>query len=263
MRKLVVYSSFFLLLTFNLFGQETTNKQLTATRYYSGFPDAHDTYNGMSMASDGKIYYVLSSPLIDKGGEMHVYDPVTDKTEFLGDLTEVSGEKRDMAIAQGKSHVRFYEKDGHLYFATHVGFYEMIDGIERLPVNPPDGYKVYPGGHILSYNLSTKEFNDLAKAPDGEGIITMTMDEERGHIYGITWPKGYFLHYDLNKDKLNNLGLVTELGEAGTPGKDYRVVCRSMFVDDRDGLVYFSTAEGDVFFLRSKLTRGSNKGKWC
>ncbi|MEK7754123.1 MAG: hypothetical protein AAB654_19520, partial [Acidobacteriota bacterium] len=36
-------------------------KRLTARVYDSGFADAHDTYNGMGAASDGKIYYVLSS----------------------------------------------------------------------------------------------------------------------------------------------------------------------------------------------------------
>lgn len=34
---------------------------LIARRYYSGFEQAHDTYNAISAASDGKIYYVLSS----------------------------------------------------------------------------------------------------------------------------------------------------------------------------------------------------------
>ncbi len=234
-------------------------KYLTAQRYYSGFAEAHDTYNGMSPASDGKIYYVLSSATHDKGGEMHVYDPQTDNTKFLADLTEISGEAKAQAIAQGKSHVRFYEKEGHLYFATHIGFYEMIDGMERLPVNPPQGYQLYPGGHILSYNMLTGSFENLADAPNGEGIITMTMDEKRGHIFGITWPSGYFLHYDLEKDQMNNLGQISQNGEAGTVGEDYRVVCRSMFVDDRDGSTYFTTSEGDIFTYNPSTSAGIEK----
>jgi len=234
-------------------------KSLIAERYYSGFPEAHDTYNGMSTASDGKVYYVLSSLDYDKGGEMHVYDPKTDKTKFLADLTEVSGEAEAKAISQGKSHVKFYEKEGLLYFATHLGFYEMIDGIERLPVTPPKGYKLYPGGHFLSYNMSTGDYEKLASAPDGEGIITMTMDKERNHIYGITWPSGYFLHYDMEKDKMNNLGQISGNGEAGKVGEDYRVICRSMFVDDRDGLVYFSTSEGDIFSYNPNNSAGVEK----
>lgn len=221
--------------------------RLTAKHYFSGFDLAHDTYNAISSASDGRIYYVLSSQEINIGGQVYVYDPATEKIDFLGDLTELCGEKEMKAISQGKSHVRFYESGGKLYFSTHVGFYEMIDGMECLPVNPPDGYKLYQGGHILSYDLAAKRFDRHAIAPDGEGILTMTMDAERKQIYAITWPKGYFIHYDIQKDQLYNLGLVSERGEAGKVGDDYRVLCRSMFVDHRDGKVYYSTAEGDIY----------------
>ena len=178
---------------------------------------------------------------------MYVYYPDSDKTRFIADLNDICGEKEAKAIAQGKSHVNFYESDGKLYFATHVGFYEMIEGAECLPQTPPEGYKLYPGGHIVSYDLSAGVFEDLSIAPNGEGIITLSMDAERGQIYGITWPKGYFIHYDINKDKLKNLGLISGLGEAGIPGEDYRVLCRSMFVDPGDGAVYYSTSEGDIF----------------
>ncbi len=225
---------------------------LSAKHYFSGFDDAHDTHNAISEASDGKIYYVLSSSTHDKAGEMYVYDPKTDKTEFLADLTEICGEKGNKSISQGKSHVRFHEKNGILYFATHVGYYEMINGSECLPVNAPDGYKLYPGGHFMSYNLSSGEFKELALAPDGDGIITMIMDKDRDHLYGITWPKGYFIHYDMKKDKLYNLGQISVNGEAGTPFDDYRVLCRSMFVDHRDGQVYYSTSEGNIFSYSPK-----------
>ena len=223
-------------------------KKLIAKPYYSGFDLAHDTYNAISAASDGKIYYVLSSESHERGGQMHVYDPKTDSTAFLADLTAVSGEKDKQAIAQGKSHVEFFESNGKLYFASHVGFYEMIDGMERLPVNAPDGYDLYPGGHILSYDLSSGIFENLALAPGGEGILTMAMDQERGRIYAISWPKGYFLSYETGSGKLQNHGLVSANGEAGQPGKDYRVLCRSLLVDPETGNVYFSISEGDIFF---------------
>ena len=229
----------------DVLGEKTDT--LIAKHYYSGFELAHDTYNAISVASNGKIYYVLSSQAIDVGGQMYVYDPEIDKTEFVADLTNIVGEKEMKAISQGKSHVWFYESKGKLYFGTHIGYYEMIDGMERLPENEPDGFKLYPGGHIVSYDLSTGEFEDLAIAPEGEGIITLEMDTERGQIYAISWAKGYFLHYDLNTGELKNLGKISANGEAGMPGNDYRVVCRSMFVDHRDGAVYFSSSEGDIY----------------
>ena len=220
---------------------------LIAKTYNSGFIQAHDTYNALSAASDGKIYYILSSDKIEFAGKMYVYDPELDVTEFLADLNDVCGENDKMFIPQGKSHTRFYESKGKLYFSTHVGYYELIKGMDRLPVNLPADYKLYPGGHILSYDLKTKAFIDLAILPNGEGMVTMTMDCVRGQVYGITWPKGNFVHYDVNTNILKNLGQVSANGEAGEPGDDFRSLCRSLLVDPNNGTVYFSTSEGDIF----------------
>ena len=118
--------------------QTETPSRLIAKAYDSQFPDAHDTYNGMGTGSDGRIYYVLSSEKIDVAAQMRSFDPTTGRIEKLGDLTEASGEKDRKAIAQGKSHVTFVESDGKLYFATHVGYYSIIDGMEKMGV-PPKG----------------------------------------------------------------------------------------------------------------------------
>ena len=227
-------------------GVEVLN-QLTAITYNSGFPEAHDTYNALTMASDGNIYYVLSSDQIHVGGKMYLYNPETDQTEYLGDLTEICGEAGQNFIPQGKSHTRFYERNGKLYFSTHVGYYELIDGMDRLPVNPPAGYKLYPGGHIISYDLKTKQFEDLALIPNGEGMVSMTMDRDRGQIFGISWPRGNFIHFDVNTGVLKSLGQISKNGEAGEPGDDFRSLCRSLLVEPDTGTAYFSISEGDIF----------------
>ena len=227
---------------------EPLEKELVAKTYFSGFDLAHDTYNAITAASDGKIYYVLSSESYDIGGQIYVYDPETDQTRFLADMTEICGETGMKAIPQGKSHVRFYESNGKLYFATHIGVYEMIDGMERLPKNPRDGYNLYPGGHIVSYDLVSGTFEDLSLAPEGEGFLTMTIDRDRNHIYALTWPLGYLVDFDMTTGESKNIGLTCAKGEGGIVGDDYRVICRSMFVDPRDGKLYFSTGEGDIMY---------------
>ena len=226
---------------------ETDVSALIAETYHSGFEQAHDTYNAVSKASDGRIYYILSSDSIEVGGKMFVFNPIIGKTKYIADLTEICGEQGLKKIPQGKSHVRFFENKGKLYFSTHVGYYELIDGMDRLPVNPPGDYQLYGGGHILSYDLQTETFEDLAIAPGGEGFVSMTMDCDRGHIFGIGWPTGNFIHYDVNKKKLTSHGKISGNGEDGIPGEDYRSLCRSLVVDPRDGTVYFSTSEGDIF----------------
>ena len=225
-------------------GLSNRSAKLIARTYDSGFALSHDTYNGMGTGSDGKIYYVLCSESYEIGAQMYSYDPAADKIQHLGDLTEACGEKGLKAIAQGKSHVPFMESGGKLYFATHVGYYSIIDGMEKIGI-PPEGYKPYPGGHFLAYDMASGTFEDLATAPRGEGIISMTMDTRRGRLYGLTWPVGYFISYDLKTKELKDFGAVSKQGEDGK-GENYRTLCRALVVDPKDGSVYLTTGDGDI-----------------
>jgi len=231
-------------LTLALPGQAASPK-LIARTYNSGFPQAHDTYNAMGAVSDGKIYYVLSSESVDVGAQMFSFDPASRKIAHLGDLTEACGEQGLKAIPQGKSHVNFVEADGKLYFASHVGVYTIIDGMEKMGV-PPPGYKPYPGGHLLAYELKTARFEDLAVAPEREGILAMNMDPKRGRIFGLTWPSGYFFRFNLAGKDLKNFGKGCAEGENGK-GAAYRTICRSICVDPATGRAYFTTSEGAIF----------------
>lgn len=222
-------------------------EKLIAKTYDSGFEFAHDSYNAITVAGDGRVYYVLSSEKHDVAGRIYVFDPENSTITLLGDLTEICGEKGQQFISQGKSHVEFFERDAKLYFSTHVGFYELIDGMDRLPVNAPASYKLYKGGHILCYDMRTGKFEDLATIPNAEGAVSMTMDVERGNIYCISWPTGNFIHFNVDSGELNQLGATAGKGEGGTPGTDFRSLCRSLFVDPRSGAAYFSTADGDIY----------------
>jgi len=223
--------------------------KLIAQIHDSGFEHSHDTYNGMAAASDGKIYYILCSELIDQAGQMYCYDPATKKIRWLGDLSEACGEKGKKTIAQGKSHVNFIEADGKLYFSTHVGYYSKIDGKEQMPDPPPPGYEPYSGGHLLAYDMKTGKFEDLAAAPMREGILTTNMDAKRGRIFSLTWPTGRFFTYDLATKQFKDFGTQAEKGETGT-GQSYRTICRSIAVDPEDGSAYFSISDGTIYRYR-------------
>ncbi len=220
-------------------------EKLSAKAYDSGFAYAHDTYNGMGTASDGKIYYVLCSEKIDVAGQMYSYDPAADKVRHVGDLTEACGEKDKKVVAQGKVHVNFVEANGKLYFATHIGYYTIKEGMETVGV-PTAGYQPYQGGHFVAYDMAKDKFEELGIAPHQEGILTMAMDTQRGRLYGITWPTGYFVRLDLADGKVRDLGPISGAGEFGR-GKDYRTLCRSMSVRPEDGSVFFTTGEGWIF----------------
>ena len=225
-------------------GKAYTGKKITAKVYNSGFALGHDSYNAMGTGSDGRIYYVLSSENIDQGAKMFCLDPKTQQVKELGDLTEACGEKGSKAIPQGKSHVNFVEANGKLYFATHVGVYSIVEGKETMGI-PPAGYKSYPGGHMLSYDLKTGKFEDYGIAPGREGVLTFNMDTKRGRMFALTWPSGIFYRYNLATKDQKDFGRMCAKGEDGV-GADYRTVCRSIAVNQEDGSAYFTTSEGTI-----------------
>ncbi|MBX3178474.1 MAG: hypothetical protein KF886_14025 [Candidatus Hydrogenedentes bacterium] len=218
---------------------------MTAKTWNSGFADAHDSYNSMGAASDGNVYYALSSTRHDVGAQLYRFEPGSGVITHLGDLTEACGEKDTKTLVQGKSHNVFVEANGKLYFATHAGYYSIIDGKEQMGI-PPEGWKPYPGGHVLSYDLATGAFEDLGIPLANEGILTMAMDTARGRIFGITWPAGHFVRYDLAQGAWKDFGPISAKGESGQ-GAEYRTLCRSIAVDPRDGSAYYTVSEGDIF----------------
>lgn len=227
----------------------TPDAKITATVYDSGFEYSHDTYNGLSSASDGKIYYVLCSELMDVAGQFYCFDPATRTIEHLGDLTELCGEKDMKVVAQGKCHTNFCEMKGKLYFSTHLGYYSIIDGMEK-PGVPKNGFGPYRGGHLLAFDMKTRKTLDLGIPPDKGGILTMNMDTVRGLIYGLTWPYGNLFRYSVASGLMEDLGPFTGEGENGK-GKNHRVICRSIAVNHDDGTIYLTNAEGDIKRLKS------------
>lgn len=223
----------------------TPDGVLPAALHPSGFLMSDSNFDSLTIASDGCVYYTLCSHDVDTHARVYRFDPQGDgRPELLGDLGEIVGEAGTRSIPQGKSHSQYYERDGKLYFASHYGYYKPSSNKEE-PGETPPGYQPYPGGHFVSLDLRTGGFQDLAQAPPGEGILTMTLDRARGRLYGLTWPRGRFLRYDLAADQLSDLGPVSKGGELGD-GDQYLCLCRSLEVDPRDGSVYFTNADGDI-----------------
>lgn len=221
----------------------TPDAVITAHLHPSHFDKSDSNYDSLSVASDGNLYYTLCSHDIDTHARVYRHEPGAEAV-CLGDFGEIVGEAGTKTVPQGKSHSPYYECDGKLYFSTHYGYYKPSSHKEE-PGEVPPGYKPYPGGHFVAYDMHTGDFADLAQTPPGEGILTMNMDPARRRLYGLTWPRGFFITYDLNTGRLANLGQVSGEGELGD-GPSYFCLCRSFGIRPDDGSVFFTNADGEV-----------------
>ena len=174
---------------------------LKAETHNSGFPLGHDTYNGLSPASDGRIYYVLSTERFDVGApdvrlrSGHREDPRPGRSD--------RGLRREgqKAIVQGKSHVNFVESQGKLYFATHVGYYSIVDGMETMGV-PPAGLQALSGRPSARLRHGHRQ----VRRPGHRAPARRHPDHEHGHGTGA----------DLRADLAHRPLLPLRPGAAGT-----------------------------------------------
>lgn len=221
------------------------NYAFTAKTFNSQFAYSAATYNALSVASDGNVYYAISTEVFNVGVQMYRYNPVTDTIAHLADLTKIVGEENSNAVVQGKVHVNFHELNGKLYFSTHLGFYDTTAEGREIAGTPPAGVGPYPGGHFLSYDLKTEAFEDFGIPVRGEGLIAVALDTRRGLLYGLTWPSGLLVAYNLASKAVTSLGPTSLGGEAGD-GPTYRALCRSLALDLETGDVYLTTSDGSV-----------------
>ena len=197
------------------------------SRLFTDPRDAECVWSAVTVSRDNKVYIGLGRHT----GTAHLYqyDPATDVMRDLGDMGVETGENNLNRITQGKIHTKIFEGlDGRIYFATHFGLW-YLHAMQSDMLS-------YPGGHWMYYNPETDLITDMGIAVPQQGMITMTMDPERYTLYGLTWPKGQFVTYDINTRKTVNKGRIS----------NWNAVCRTMVVDDA-GNVYGSTLENRIF----------------
>jgi hypothetical protein len=122
-------------------------------------------------------------------------------------------------------------------------------------MSPDDGRVPYSGGHFIRYELETGEFEDLAHLGlSNEGIITMAVDTANGMLYGLTWPTGLLLSYDLDEGLLNNWGAVQQRGEWGRFPDEWNFINRTLAINPA-GELYGSTNTGRIWHFESGKQR--------
>ena len=182
----------------------------TIDNLYRFSEQADRGFDGMTVASDGKVYIVTMPHHPTKGAPMYVYDPATDRVELLGEFDELAGSKGPGRIPS-MMHADPYELNGKLYLTGQDPFY----GKYRFPgmvAEFPGGAAAefnYVGSPLLSYDLKTKEFRNL-------GIPLPRIPGERESLFYVTGdPAKRILYLGYNYSKRTWYSL--QLGEDGRP----------------------------------------------
>lgn len=134
-------------------------------------------WEGITVASDGNCYFGTSTHSRGHGAGFHKYNPKTkEHTVIAEDMTLICGEE-DLKSQQGKIHSPIVECDGWLYFTTHLSNYW------------PEGIELYPGAHVLGYELATGKFRDFGIVKPRYSIYSaINVDTDRKQLYVFVAP---------------------------------------------------------------------------
>ena len=223
-------------------------ERISVETFDPDFPAGDCNYHSITAASDGRIYFTVSVHHIDHAAILYQFDPKSETIRNLGNMTAACGEKLGINIPQGKVHTPLYEYRGKLFFSTHLSWYR--DG---LPNPDSQGRGPYSGGRFMAYDLETGTYHAYPGTYKAEGIIGMTMDLQRGILYGITWPGAHLVTMDLANEQFRYWGPTQGDGEWDQDA-NFQKVCRTLGVDSA-GNCWGSTADGRIWRFNARTDR--------
>jgi hypothetical protein len=220
---------------------------LVVDGFDTGFPEGEVAYNGLGRAASGLVYFSIGTCGRDAGARLFAFDPADSAVRTVADLDAALPKREPRTVPQGKVHVDLALVGGALHGATHIGYCDLDEGIERP--GTADGYAPYPGGWFFAIEADGRgeRIVPLVRAPKSEGLITMSADAARGLLYALTWPHGWLVSVDVHERELRDHGAALPVNEAGSPRRgDWGRICRSLGVDPRTGAVYWSDESGRI-----------------
>lgn len=140
--------------------------------YYDG------QWQGITVASDGACYFGSASHTLIHGGGFFRFDPNTRQLDILtDDFTKLVGDDLAKYTPQGKCHSPIIERDGVLYFATHLAAY-WKDVLDK-----------YAGSYLLGYDIRSREWLNFGiNRARFSTYSAVEVDAKRGKAYAMVVP---------------------------------------------------------------------------
>lgn len=212
----------------------------------------HDTIWTITLGQDGHVYLGLC--LEGKGGgvaQLYRYNTQERRLQHLADMGEVTGERPDSGHAtQGKIHFSLcQDSKGRIYGATHC-------------TTPPVGHTIwsplsmwgdptmsFPGGHVFRYDTLTGEAVDFGVITPNDGIPYLMLDEQRGRLYGVTYPKAHFWRTNLVARDFRDYGRIS----AQYPISMVFDTAGNLYTSDvHSQLIKYDVEADELVFLKTK-----------
>lgn len=165
-------------------------------------------YFSLCEGKNGKIY--IGTAAYRRNSYLVEFDPKTEKMRVVLDVHKLVGQPLEFTgyAAQSKIHTRnFVGPSGKIYVGTKQG-YNLFKQYPSPEEKKTGKSSVYRGGYVIVYDPATDKsvslgmpmpLGDKRLGPDateGEGVIDVTADEERGLIYVVTCEHQHWMLYD-------------------------------------------------------------------
>lgn len=166
--------------------------------------DFDSQWQGAIVASDGNLYFAVSSHSLRRGGAVFRLDVQTGEIRQLcNDISRICGEDPTRQTPQGLLPTQAFEVNGVVYWGTHFS------------AASPNAMMNYSGGYVVGYDIENDEWRNLGIIRENYAIDAISADEQRNRLYITVSPlphnagrASYLYGIDLeNKDK-RNLGVI-------------------------------------------------------
>jgi hypothetical protein len=235
--------------------------------FEANYKEGDCSYNGVYIASNGKVYFTINSHVLTYGVRIYETDPTTGETKLFWDGANDLPDLQEAHVPQGKIHCPLAELNGSIICATHTGWY-----VEDHRIHDSNfALKPYKGGYVLAIDMKTGKSRVISKPfADypitfsfkggmlpmlGEAVITAIFDKARGLFYGISFPKARFAKVDVTTGETTIYPSLQASGETVNRYLDadetlanpnYQWILRTLALDDK-GNVYGCNGKGEIW----------------
>lgn len=183
-------------------------------------------YTAIEFDAEGKVY--VGTAYYGFYGSFNQLNPKTHAWKQIFRTDELTHQYARGASAPGKIHTKLRRgADGKIYGGMKQGW-EFIFNSRPDQGEGPEGVRGNSyTSHFFSYDPKTNVARDLGPGYRHEGMISFSVDTERGYIYSVSDPSVHFLVLDLKTERVWNAGPIAGLYPS-----------RYMAIDEATGRVY-------------------------